>query len=541
MSDEDKAPKLGDWVWQRVFQRFGIQGLVGLALVAAMFFVWTQWDAVKTWPDISSLFAYFSREAVPPANSHQFYVAVADLEDDNANGDHKRLIVSLLQDFEGIQVLSFDRTITVKEPVPGEQERTGHQRAREYLQESNASILIWGSVLRHGKQTKPELYLTVAGGKLDKSKQYTLEIGTEFRLPKLFWGDLSDVLRLVITMQDTRIWAKEGHYVADRLQPFIERVRSLLKESANRPGWNVDAIGSTRVILADALQTLGDQSRQNKPIAEAVAAYREALKGWTRDRLPLDWAMTQNNLGNALSRLGERESGTKWLEEAVAAYREALKEWTRDRLPLDWAMTQNNLGNALSRLGERESGTKRLEEAVLTYREALKEGTRNSVPQDWATTQNNLRVALWSLGERESGTKWLEEAVAAYREALKEWTRDRLPLDWAMTQNNLGVALWRLGERENSTKRLKEAVAAYREALKELTHDRVLLAWAMTQNNLGTALLSLGERESGTKRLEEAVAAYREALNIFEAAEATYYASVTKNNLGRAQALLVGR
>ena len=183
MSDEDKAPKLGDWVWQRVFQRFGIQGLVGLALVAAVFFVWTQWDTVKTWPDISSLVAYLSREAVPPANSHQFYVAVADLEDDNANGDHKRLIVSLLQDFEGIQVLSFDRTITVKEPVPGEQERTGHQRAREYLKESNASILIWGSVLRHGKQTKPELYLTVAGGKLDKSKQYTLEIGTEFHLP----------------------------------------------------------------------------------------------------------------------------------------------------------------------------------------------------------------------------------------------------------------------------------------------------------------------------------------------------------------------
>jgi hypothetical protein len=40
-------------------------------------------------------------------------------------------------------------------------------------------------------------------------------------------------------------------------------------------------------------------------------------------------------------------------------------------VPLDWAMTQNNLGNALWRLGERESGTARLEEAVSTYREAL--------------------------------------------------------------------------------------------------------------------------------------------------------------------------
>ena len=45
------------------------------------------------------------------------------------------------------------------------------------------------------------------------------------------------------------------------------------------------------------------------------------------------------NLGNALETLGERESGTGKLEEAVAAYREALKERTRERVPLDWAMT----------------------------------------------------------------------------------------------------------------------------------------------------------------------------------------------------------
>ena len=50
-------------------------------------------------------------------------------------------------------------------------------------------------------------------------------------------------------------------------------------------------------------------------------------------------------------RLGERESGTAKLEEAVAAYREALKERTRERVPLDWATTQNNLGNALRRSG----------------------------------------------------------------------------------------------------------------------------------------------------------------------------------------------
>ena len=59
----------------------------------------------------------------------------------------------------------------------------------------------------------------------------------------------------------------------------------------------------------------------------------------------------RTNLGTALWTLGERESGTARLEEAVAAYRAALEERTRERVPLDWAMTQNNLGNALVALG----------------------------------------------------------------------------------------------------------------------------------------------------------------------------------------------
>jgi hypothetical protein len=46
--------------------------------------------------------------------------------------------------------------------------------------------------------------------------------------------------------------------------------------------------------------------------------------------VPLDWAMTQNNLGTALSTLGERESGTARLEEAFAPYRAALEECTRE-------------------------------------------------------------------------------------------------------------------------------------------------------------------------------------------------------------------
>jgi hypothetical protein len=104
--------------------------------------------------------------------------------------------------------------------------------------------------------------------------------------------------------------------------------------------------------LTDAAHNQHSETRR----PSAINAYRAALQEWTRERVPLDWAATQDNLGSALSTLGERESGTARLEEAVTAHRAALQEWTRERVPLDWAATQNNLGGALSTLGERESG-----------------------------------------------------------------------------------------------------------------------------------------------------------------------------------------
>jgi hypothetical protein len=84
------------------------------------------------------------------------------------------------------------------------------------------------------------------------------------------------------------------------------------------------------------------------------------VKGSTRERVPLKLAATQNNLTPHF-RTGETATGR--LKDPVAAYREALTEYTRERMPLDCARIRNNLGTALQRLGERQSGTQRLEEA----------------------------------------------------------------------------------------------------------------------------------------------------------------------------------
>ena len=62
----------------------------------------------------------------------------------------------------------------------------------------------------------------------------------------------------------------------------------------------------------------------------------------------------QNDLGLTLWRLGESEDGTARSKEAVLAFQAALQERSRDRAPIQWAMTQCALGFPLARIAERE-------------------------------------------------------------------------------------------------------------------------------------------------------------------------------------------
>ena len=68
------------------------------------------------------------------------------------------------------------------------------------------------------------------------------------------------------------------------------------------------------------------------------------------------WARLQGNLGATLALQGERskgEEGIRLLGEAATAYREALKGYTREKVAekWEWAATQLYLGVALALQG----------------------------------------------------------------------------------------------------------------------------------------------------------------------------------------------
>lgn len=75
----------------------------------------------------------------------------------------------------------------------------------------------------------------------------------------------------------------------------------------------------------------------------------------THERVPLDWAMTHNNLGNALQALGKRESGTARLLEAAAAYRGAIDVFEHAEATYYLEATRQNLADGEALIASRRS------------------------------------------------------------------------------------------------------------------------------------------------------------------------------------------
>jgi tetratricopeptide (TPR) repeat protein len=123
----------------------------------------------------------------------------------------------------------------------------------------------------------------------------------------------------------------------------------------------------------------------------AIAFYEAALRVYTEEEFPLDWARVQYNLGDAWIEFpaGDRAAN---LAKAIAHSEAALRVYSEREWPQQWAATQNNLGNAWAWLstGDRSAN---LEKAIAYYEAALRVFTEHEFPEDWAMVKRNLRYA----------------------------------------------------------------------------------------------------------------------------------------------------
>jgi len=223
----------------------------------------------------------------------------------------------------------------------------------------------------------------------------------------------------------------------------------------------------------------------------AIAAYRNALRVYTEDKLPQDYALLNNNLGNAYSDLAPFSANPReQIENGISAYRNALRVCTEEEQPQAWAATKNGLGNAYLALAP-FSGNPReqIENAIVAYLNALQVRTEAELPHDWAATNINLGAVYSALAPLSANPReQIENAIAAYRNALRVYTEEEQPQDWALTNNNLGNAFCNLAPLSpNPREQIENGIAAYRNALRVYTEEEQPQGWARTNNNLGVA------------------------------------------------------
>lgn len=274
---------------------------------------------------------------------------------------------------------------------------------------------------------------------------------------------------------------------------------------------------------------------KDENIKQAIQYYQAALQVYTRKAFPKEWAMTQNNLGTAYY---ERSNLVEDLDLAIQCFKSALEVRTFEVVPQDWALSQNNLGAAyLKRI--RSDKVKNIEEeklifkaAICCYKNALKVYTYEAFPRMWASIQNSLGNAYRNriCGEQSEN---IEQAIQHYEAALQFYNKDEFPIEWGDVKNSLGCAYISGTGSEN----IDRAILCYQDILQVGTRDAFPEYWAATQNNLGMAYsnkIVYGERAENAENIEKAIKYYQASLQVRTRETFPEDWAKTQNNLGLA-------
>jgi hypothetical protein len=230
----------------------------------------------------------------------------------------------------------------------------------------------------------------------------------------------------------------------------------------------------------------------------AIQAYRAALKVYTQQDFPIQWARIQANLENLYAYCNQdtlateegagKEDRTRFLMESLnLIIAQTQGKGNAEQIYVFWRMNLHRIDGSLVRsipnfasqllraqsskeqqilvaitlgkfgdlmqrfpLGNQEIN---IELAIASHQICASIFTKNEHSRQWAMTQNSLGVAYNDRieGERKEN---IEQAIHSFQVAQEVHTRQNFPFEWAMTQTNLGNAYGNRIEGEHKENRL---------------------------------------------------------------------------------------
>jgi tetratricopeptide (TPR) repeat protein len=195
-----------------------------------------------------------------------------------------------------------------------------------------------------------------------------------------------------------------------------------------------------QVGMAGTLQAIPDVGTEL--LLQAKVGYEEALPTLQQLALPEEAAEAQMNFGLVLQSLVPFNLAR--ITDSIQAYHEALRVFTWEDYPQEYAILYNNIAIAYLSMplaSEREYLRQGL--AVQSFEVALKHINLIDHPREYAMLQNNLGNALQYLVSSHPLENNLR-AIAAYDEALKVRNPKDTPLEYANTISNKANTLFNL-------------------------------------------------------------------------------------------------
>jgi tetratricopeptide (TPR) repeat protein len=505
-------------------------------------------------------------------------VAIAHFEGDDGHkieGQLRDAIASIDPRLHVTPVI-LNRTIAAS----GRPQGIAHLDALEAVTGMRVESLIWGAVKGGSNEAVGPLYAT----KFSDYPQFGgAFLPSDFKLPELPPDDLCKVLRLVVATDSAEFMVTYEIKFGDALEPAIREVSAIVNDPRKTAGWSADTRARMNLILGIANRTSGVELNSRDSLNAAVAHFQHTLDDWTRDRDPLEWAMSQRNLAVALSQqfgldrhdaplrpaitafqnalavyesrsdrldmahvqlgiasgyevISQYEPGRVNVSKAVDHYRAAAGGFDPRTYPDDWAEVQLKLANVLRVLAFWDKGTKTLEDAMAANKAALTVYSKQGDPIKWAAAQGQLAQCLIQLGEGTSNPDDLRQSISLLRQVLDGYPRENSPVNWAEFQSALGDALVGLHELDPKlgSEYPRRAAIAFRASLEELKLEDNPIDWAQSKQGLGNALVQLGNDTSESSYLNEAIDAYGDCLKVYKSDQEPVLWAEAKFGIGTA-------
>jgi len=182
---------------------------------------------------------------------------------------------------------------------------------------------------------------------------------------------------------------------------------------------------------------------------ECLQSAKDVFESSSSYTSPQSYAFIQYNLGNIYSAIRYRVNDDEFIRKSEACYKNALKVWTAESYPINYAKARRCLGYLYSKAFESGYSEEYFDKAEAEYRESLKIYTMERYPFSFAKVNlelGNLYISLAkamekvmekTMEETMEKEKSLSYAAKAYENSLKVFTPSDYTIYYKSAQSGL--------------------------------------------------------------------------------------------------------